>query len=180
MSQRPPQARRVEPRGVPVCGLGRSRSEPLGAGARQDPQRRDAAGRRSATPSRHAGRRHALDRPRTRSRGPDGGARPGTGDDPPAEPHGVQQHDPRSAWRRSQSGRRLSAGRLGLRLRQHRRRAVGVAGADGAVPAGIRTRRADGGVWPRAAQADARAQERRSPQDRGVDGGAGRRTIRPA
>ena len=49
VSQRPPQARRVEPRGVPVGGLGRARPEPLGAGARQDPQRRDAAGRRPAT-----------------------------------------------------------------------------------------------------------------------------------
>ena len=58
---------------------------------------------------------------------------------------GIQQHDPRPARRRPASGRRLPAGRCRLRVRQHRRRAVAVAGADGEVPVGGRR----GGARPR-------------------------------
>ena len=60
-----------------------------------------------------------------------------------AEPHRIQQHGPRPARRRPPPGRRLPAGRCRLRLRQHRRRAVAVAGADGEVPDGGGAGRAD-------------------------------------
>ena len=60
-------------------------------------------------------------------------ARSGPRHRPAAEPHRIQQHDPGSARRRPASRRRFPAGRCRLRVRQHRRRAVAVAGADGEV-----------------------------------------------
>ena len=51
-----------------------------------------------------------------------------------AEPRGIQQHGQGSARRRHASCGRLPAGRLRLRFRQHRGRAVAVARADGEVP----------------------------------------------
>ena len=56
------------------------------------------------------------------------------GHDPAPEPNRVQQHDPRSRRRRLQAGRGLSCRRRRLRIRQHRRRPVGVAAAPGKVP----------------------------------------------
>ena len=67
----------------------------------------------------------------------------------PAEPHRVRQRDSRSAGARSGRHEVPAARRLDARLRQHRRRADDVAGADGGVsvggrqdqPAGDRQRR---------------------------------------
>jgi mono/diheme cytochrome c family protein len=52
---------------------------------------------------------------------------PGPGGDPPAEPDGVQQHDPRPARGRLQAGQGLPGRRHRVRVRQHRRRADDVA-----------------------------------------------------
>ena len=52
----------------------------------------------------------------------------------PAESRRIHQHDPRPARDRVPRRQELSDRRLGRRLRQHRRRADGVAGADGEVP----------------------------------------------
>ena len=61
----------------------------------------------------------------------------------------------RSARRRHAAGRRFPAGRFRLRLRQHRRRAVALAGADGEVHLGGRQGRAHGALRPADAHADA-------------------------
>ena len=58
----------------------------------------------------------------------------------PPESRRIQLHGPRSARRRFPAGRRFSAGRCRLRLRQQRRRAVALHRADGEVPRGCRRR----------------------------------------
>ena len=63
-------------------------------------------------------------------------ARPRARHRPPPEPHGIQQHGAGPARRGPPARRRLPAGRRGLRLRQHRRRALALARADGEVPGG--------------------------------------------
>ena len=61
---------------------------------------------------------------------------PGRPGAPSAEPRRIRQRDPRPPGARRRRRVAAPAGRLGLRLRQHRRRAVGVAGADRALPVG--------------------------------------------
>ena len=66
------------------------------------------------------------------------------GDDPPAQPRRVQQHDPRPGRRRLPAGRRFPLRRRRLRLRQHRRRADAAADPDGEVPGRRRDDRREG------------------------------------
>ena len=76
---------------------------------------------------------------------------PGPRHRPSPEPHRVRQHGARPARCRAAARGRLPAGRLGLRLRQHRRRALALARAHGALPDRGRARGARGALRPRRA-----------------------------
>ena len=65
-----------------------------------------------------------------------GKSQSGPAGDSPPEPRRIQQRDSRSAGARYQAGIVAAGGRFRLRLRQHRRRALGLAGAAGAVHVG--------------------------------------------
>ena len=78
-----------------------------------------------------------LDQARRLRRRPER-SRPGPGDDPPAQPGRVPQHDPRPDGDRLPGGRGIPARRHGLRLRQHRRRAQRLAAAPGEILPGGR------------------------------------------
>ena len=69
----------------------------------------------------------------------------------------LQQHDPRSARCGPQARRRFPSGRLRVRLRQHRRRAIAAAGPDGALSRGGRARHARRNLRHTYHEADARA-----------------------
>ena len=64
------------------------------------------------------------------------GSRSGSQHHPPAQPGRVSQHDPRPDRVRFQGGGRVPARRHGLRLRHHRRRALGLAAPAGKVHPG--------------------------------------------
>ena len=108
----------------------------MGEGDPQAADPRDAPGRPSA-PERGTVRRRRGP-PRDGHRRGGGGRpepRPATRR-PPAEPRRVRQRHPRPPRPRRRHPNAAPGRRLGLRLRQHRRRAVGVAHADRAVPLG--------------------------------------------
>ena len=105
----------------------------LGNGGTEAPRPDDAPGRAAAPRRGDLRRRGELAggraRPR-RGRRPE----PRTHHRAPPEPAGVRQRHPRSARVGDRPRGPAAAGRRGRGLRQHRRRAVGVADADGALP----------------------------------------------
>ena len=108
----------------------------MGAGDPQASHPRDAPGRPAAAErgAVRGGRRPSRDGDRRR-----GGGRPEPGPAPrrpPPEPRRVRQRHSRSPRPRRRHPGPAAGRRLGLRLRQHRRRAVGVAHADRALPVG--------------------------------------------
>ncbi len=123
-------------------GRDRSRERPARRGGvgKSHPQAQHAD---DAPAGRAAPRRGGLSRARVVARDthrPRGGRRAESGPPAaaPAESRGVRQRHPRSAGPRRRRLRAAAAGRLGLRLRQHLRRARRVAVAAGAVPLGGR------------------------------------------
>ena len=100
-----------------------------------------AAGRCPATRSGAARRDDRLHRARLRAGRRLGEAGSRADDRAPAESQRVHQHHPRSAGRAIPRGEVLPGGRFRRRLRQHRRRAHGVASPDGALPGRRRAHR---------------------------------------
>ncbi len=96
-----------------------------------------------------------LGRPRDHQGGESRGGRSRPRHHAPPESHGIQQQRPRPARRRHPSSRRVPSGRQRLRLRQHRRRPVAAAGADGALHRGRRQGGARGHLRRRGDEADA-------------------------
>ena len=133
---------RSQPRVVRVERVARRASRSVGRGRGQASARRDAAARRRAAARRAAPGRGGMAGPRVGAHRCRDAAGPRPGDGAPPEPHRVQQHDQGTARRRRASRRRLPAGRFRVRLRQHRRRALALAGADGEVRVGRGPRRA--------------------------------------
>ena len=92
---------------------------------------------------------------------------PGPGDGAPAEPQRVHQHDPRPARRPLPRREGLSRRRLRRRLRQHRRRADGLAAPDGAYLSAAERIAAMGDLHGRSPakplEIDYRARDQRDP-----------------
>ena len=112
--------------------------------------------------------RHALDRDGLRAAGRGGPAGPRARHRAPPEPRRVQQHRARPARRRPPPRGRLPAGRLGLRLRQQRRRALAVAGAHGELRRRRRARGARRALRARRATAGPDQARRRGRAHRAV------------
>ena len=165
LPQRPDADRRADaPEPRPLAHrAGRPRDRDLGEGHPQAQHPLDAAGRPAAARRGDLRRADRLDRgPRRRGRrrAPRPGPAPRRA---PVEPGRVRQRHPRPARARHRRADAAAAGRFGLRLRQHRRRAVGLADADRAVPVRLAQDRPAGGRRSDAAADDGSLRGRQEP-----------------
>ncbi len=170
----------------PIVRVGRHAdrsAQSLGRRRRHAEARRHAADGRGTARGRQAAGGRCLARARARADRPGHAARSRPRHRAPPQSRGIQQHRPRAARRQPPSGRRFSARRCGVWVRQHCRRAVAVAGVDGEVSVGGGRGGPDRGVRSGVAEADADAAAvRRAPHRRrsGVPAGLRRHRAQPA